>query len=77
MPGGCMVQHNRQPLNNMHAEDLMRLRESDKMKDSYIQEKKQTVLVKELQQLIKRITIDSSQESNNRLEDIINYIKSR
>lgn len=61
----------------MHAEDLMRLRESDKVKDSYIQENKQQVLVKELQLLIKRITIDSSYESNKRLEDIISYIKSK
>lgn len=61
----------------MHAEDLMRLRESDKVKDSYIQENKQQVLVKELQLLIKRITIDSSHESNKRLEDIISYIKSK
>ena len=61
----------------MHAEDLMRLRESDKVKDSYIQENKQQVLIKELQLLIKRITIDSSHESNKRLEDIISYIKSK
>ena len=61
----------------MHAEDLMRLRESDKVRDSYIQENKQQVLVKELQLLIKRITIDSSHESNKRLEDIISYIKSK
>lgn len=60
----------------MHTEDLMRLREAEKLKDQVTQENIQQVLVKELQQSIKHITIDSSLESNNKLQKIIDYIKS-
>ena len=60
----------------MHAEDLMRLREAEELKHQADQENIQRVLVKELQQSIKFITIDSSLESNNKLQKIINYIKS-
>jgi hypothetical protein len=61
----------------MHTEDLMRLRESDKVNDLVKQENIQQVLIKELQQLIKLITIDATPESNNQLRKIIAHIKSR
>lgn len=59
----------------MQIEDIIRMRESDEQTEFDQIEKKQETLLREINRLINRLTLDPSARSNKTLQLVINILK--